>query len=120
MQVNFGSSFVTASARSWAEAFEAAAKAFQTERSVAPFSPESQAFAEDIPSRASVSVSRTSAMCSTTSTTSSNSSGVEHVGIGSDFDGVGDTLPVGLKDVSMYPNLIAGLLTRGYGTPQSD
>ena len=31
---------------------------------------------------------------------------VDHVGIGSDFDGVGDSLPVGLKDVSPYPNLI--------------
>jgi len=41
-------------------------------------------------------------------------SGIDHVGIGSDFDGVGDTLPLGLKDVSMYPNLIAELLKRGY------
>jgi membrane dipeptidase len=41
--------------------------------------------------------------------------GVEHVGIGSDFDGVGDSLPTGLKDVSAYPNLVAGLLDRGYG-----
>lgn len=40
--------------------------------------------------------------------------GVEHVGIGSDYDGVGDTLPVGLKDVSTYPNLVEGLLNRGY------
>ena len=40
--------------------------------------------------------------------------GIDHVGIGSDFDGVGDTLPEDLKDVSMYPNLIAGLLSRGY------
>jgi membrane dipeptidase len=44
--------------------------------------------------------------------------GVDHVGIGSDFDGVGDTLPVALKDVSMYPNLIAGLLERGYDERQ--
>ena len=40
--------------------------------------------------------------------------GVDHVGIGSDYDGVGDSLPVGLKDVSTYPNLIAELLKRGY------
>lgn len=40
--------------------------------------------------------------------------GVEHVGLGSDFDGVGPTLPEGLKDVSDYPNLIAELLKRGY------
>jgi membrane dipeptidase len=40
--------------------------------------------------------------------------GIDHVGIGSDFDGVGDELPVGLKDVSDYPNLIYVLLKRGY------
>ena len=40
--------------------------------------------------------------------------GVDHVGIGSDFDGVGDSLPTGLKDVADYPNLIEGLLRRGY------
>lgn len=40
--------------------------------------------------------------------------GVDHVGFGSDFDGVGDSLPTGLKDVSDYPNLIYALLKRGY------
>jgi membrane dipeptidase len=40
--------------------------------------------------------------------------GVDHVGFGSDYDGVGDSLPTGLKDVSMYPNLIYELLKRGY------
>jgi membrane dipeptidase len=40
--------------------------------------------------------------------------GIDHIGFGSDFDGVGDSLPTGLKDVSMYPNLIAELLKRGY------
>lgn len=40
--------------------------------------------------------------------------GIDYIGLGSDFDGVGDTLPTGLKDVSMYPNLIAELLKRGY------
>ena len=39
---------------------------------------------------------------------------INHVGIGSDYDGVGNTLPIGLKDVSMYPNLVEGLLKRNY------
>ena len=39
---------------------------------------------------------------------------INHVGIGSDYDGVGSTLPIGLKDVSMYPNLVKGLLKRNY------
>jgi membrane dipeptidase len=41
-------------------------------------------------------------------------SSVDNVGFGSDFDGVGDSLPTGLKDVSDYPNLIYTLLKRGY------
>ncbi|MBO6505988.1 MAG: dipeptidase [Kordiimonadaceae bacterium] len=40
--------------------------------------------------------------------------GINHVGIGSDYDGVGDSLPIGLKDVSSYPALAEGLLRRGY------
>lgn len=40
--------------------------------------------------------------------------GIDYVGLGSDYDGVGDSLPTGLKDVSSYPNLIAELLKRGY------
>lgn len=40
--------------------------------------------------------------------------GVDAAGLGSDFDGVGPTLPPDLRDVSMYPNLIAELLRRGY------
>ena len=40
--------------------------------------------------------------------------GVDHVGLGSDFDGVGENLPNGLKDVSCYPNLIEELLNKGY------
>jgi membrane dipeptidase len=40
--------------------------------------------------------------------------GVDYVGFGSDFDGVGNSLPTGLKDVSQYPNLIYALLKRGY------
>jgi membrane dipeptidase len=39
--------------------------------------------------------------------------GVEHVGIGSDFDG-NTVWPEGLTDVSMYPNLFAELIHRGW------
>ncbi|MGH8135883.1 MAG: dipeptidase [Steroidobacteraceae bacterium] len=39
--------------------------------------------------------------------------GVGHIGIGSDFDGATDW-PVGLSDVSMYPNLFAELIHRGW------
>jgi len=40
--------------------------------------------------------------------------GIDHIGIGSDFDGVSGALPVELKTVADYPNLVAGLQARGY------
>jgi membrane dipeptidase len=39
--------------------------------------------------------------------------GVDHVGLGADFDG-NDSWPVGLEDVSTYPNLFAELIRRGW------
>jgi membrane dipeptidase len=38
--------------------------------------------------------------------------GIDHVGIGSDFDGISSP-PTGLEDVSTYPNLVEELLRRG-------
>jgi membrane dipeptidase len=43
--------------------------------------------------------------------------GAEHVGLGSDFDGV-SKLPVQLEDVSCYPYITQGLLDRGYTEEQ--
>ena len=40
--------------------------------------------------------------------------GLDHVGLGSDFDGVGNALPQGLGDVSTYPALLAELMRRGW------
>ena len=40
--------------------------------------------------------------------------GIDHIGIGSDFDGVDGHLPVELRTVADYPNLVAGLQQRGY------
>ena len=40
--------------------------------------------------------------------------GKDHVGIGSDFDGLGTDVPVGLNDVSRYPELLAELMRRGW------
>ncbi|HSJ08529.1 MAG TPA: dipeptidase [Longimicrobiales bacterium] len=39
--------------------------------------------------------------------------GIDHVGIGGDFDGI-SSVPVGLEDVSTYPALVAELLRRGW------
>ena len=39
--------------------------------------------------------------------------GIDHVGLGGDYDG-NDNWPVGLEDVSSYPNLFAELVRRGW------
>ena len=39
--------------------------------------------------------------------------GIDHVGLGSDFDGI-SSLPVGLEDVAGFPTLLAELANRGY------
>jgi membrane dipeptidase len=43
--------------------------------------------------------------------------GIDHVGIGSDFDGI-TMWPVGLEDVSSYPRLTDELLKRGYSAAE--
>ncbi|MEI9853158.1 MAG: dipeptidase [Sphingomonas sp.] len=40
--------------------------------------------------------------------------GVDHVGLGSDFDGLGNELPEGLRSVDTYPALLAELIRRGW------
>lgn len=44
--------------------------------------------------------------------------GIDYVGLGSDYDGVGDSLPTGLKSVADFPNLIQRMLERGYSEEQ--
>lgn len=43
--------------------------------------------------------------------------GLEHVGIGGDYDGT-TTLPEGMQDVSAYPRLLAALRERGWSDPE--
>jgi membrane dipeptidase len=45
--------------------------------------------------------------------------GIEHVGLGGDYDGV-DALPDGLEDVSCYPALLAELRDRGWSDDEID
>ncbi len=40
--------------------------------------------------------------------------GVDHVGLGSDFDGLSNQLPAGLQDVTTYPALLAEMMRRGW------
>jgi membrane dipeptidase len=40
--------------------------------------------------------------------------GVDHVGVGSDFDGIAGMVPAGVEDVSKYPVIVRGLIDLGY------
>jgi membrane dipeptidase len=40
--------------------------------------------------------------------------GADHVGLGSDFDGISGMVPKGMEDVSQYPGLVKGMLEMGY------
>ena len=40
--------------------------------------------------------------------------GPDHVGLGSDFDGISGMVPQGLEDVSKFPVLVRGLIESGY------
>ena len=114
VQINFGSDFVSASARSWTQRRNAAVlEKFGSEPTDADADARRtfmrQYRVEHPYPFASIDIvldhiDRVVALA-----------GVRHVGLGSDFDGVGDTLPTGLKDVGDFPNLVEGLLRRGYG-----
>ena len=111
VQINFGSGFVSKAAREWSMGRDAAMLAHFVDQQ--PDIEARRAFMADYALDhpypfATVDtvldhIDRVVALA-----------GIDHVGLGSDFDGVGDTLPTGLKDVGDFPNLIAGLLGRGY------
>ncbi len=114
IQINFGSSFITATAQEYAAARSDAREAYAAQHPelsetevyetyppiyAAEHGPFPFAALSDVLDHVDHIVEITS---------------IDNVGIGSDYDGVGDSLPIGLKDVSAYPNLIQGLLERGY------
>jgi membrane dipeptidase len=114
VQINFGSGFLTKAARDYSSAAQEAVKAFQADEHVAADNSSLESFMAQYKADhpypfATVDdvldhIDRAVALA-----------GIDHVGIGSDYDGVGETLPIGLEDVSAYPNLVDGLLDRGYG-----
>lgn len=114
IHINFGSSFLTAKAREYSTARGDARELYAADHPELPeaelhrefpaiyakeIGPFPFASLDDVLDHIDHVVSLTS---------------IDNVGIGSDYDGVGDSLPVGLKDVASYPNLIKGLLDRGY------
>jgi membrane dipeptidase len=113
IQINWGSSFLTAKANEYSETYWDLLEAWQEENGFDEDSPEVQKFKKDYRERLPYPFAT---MAETVDHFDHviKLVGIDHVGIGSDFDGVGDSLPVGLKDVSGYPNLVAEFLRRGY------
>jgi len=113
IQINWGSSFLTAKANEYSKTLWALMEAFVKDNGYQDGGPESEKFEKDYHERLPYPYA-------TMSETVDHFDhviklvGINHVGIGSDFDGVGDSLPIGLKDVSEYPNLVAEFLKRGY------
>lgn len=110
VQINFGSGFVAAAARSWAAQSGAALLA---ELGDGPEAEARRTFLRNYREEHPYPFANVDTVLDHIDRTV-QLAGVRHVGLGSDFDGVGDTLPNGLKDVADFPNLIDGLLQRGY------
>ena len=113
IMINFGSSFVSDEARQWYDMMAETRKAWLEENNYDEHGPERSEFNKryreehPFPYADMDDVIRHF-------THVIELVGIDHVGIGSDFDGVGDSLPEGMKDVSFYPNLLEGLLELEY------
>jgi len=113
IQINFGSSFLTHEAQQYYDAWDAARDAYLKEHGYAEESPEAREFLKQYRAEHPFPYASLDDLVAAFEYVI-GLAGVEHVGIGSDFDGVGDSLPVGMKDVSSYPELVAALLAKGH------
>lgn len=114
IQINFGSSFLTKEARDYSDAREAAGKLYIADHPDLDesdiYTTYAEVYAEE---HGPIPLASLDDVLDHFDHVI-DLAGIDHVGIGSDFDGVGDTLPTGLKDVSYFPKLIQGFLQRGY------
>ena len=112
IQINFGSSFVTQESQNKRKKNSEDVSAFAKENNLESDDPIVKEFAKKVAIDNPV-------FCDVTDVADHFDHvvklvGIDHVAFGSDYDGVGDTLPYGLKDASTFPNLIYHLLKRGY------
>ena len=112
IMISFGSFFLTAEAGAWSKREEAALKAFTTLQDKNFTEEKGKAFEALYRARFPYPYAHVSDVADHVQR-AVKIAGIDHVGFGSDFDGVGDSLPEGLKDVSGFPNLIEELLRRG-------
>jgi membrane dipeptidase len=113
IQINFGSGFLTSAARSWSTKRSADIIEFKEKNQFEENDPAIVEFGKQWMAEHPYPYATLSDVLDHIDRVV-KLAGVDHVGIGSDYDGVGATLPVDLKDVESYPNLVMGLRSRGY------
>ena len=109
IQINFGSSFVSAAPREWQDKLKAKYEAENTKRGEEKAKRIEKLYKDNNPypfASLDTVLDHIDHV--------KNLVGIDYIGIGSDYDGVGDSLPRDLKDVSYYPQLVQGLINRGY------
>ena len=112
IQINYGSSFVTQASQDKRAANNEKIAAYTKERGLEPGDDALAAYAKKVNDENPIYADITEVVDHFDRVV--ELAGIDHVAIGSDYDGVGDSLPYGLKDVASYPNLIYHLLKRGY------
>ena len=113
IQINFGSAFLTREAQEQSSAYWAAREAFQKSGDLDDDDPALEAFGKQYwQEHRRIYADLSDVLAHIDHVV--DLAGIDHVGLGSDFDGVGDSLPTGLKDVSDYPNLSNALLDKGH------
>jgi membrane dipeptidase len=113
IQINFGSSFLIDEARQWYDEMDAARDDFLEKNGLDEHSPEAEGFGKGYRESHPFPYADLDDLMAHFEHVI-GLVGIEHVGIGSDFDGVGDSLPEGMKDVSFYPALVEKLLQAEY------
>jgi membrane dipeptidase len=113
IQINFGSSFLLEKARVWYDTMDKERTAYLEANGLDEHGEAAEQFQKDY------RIAHPFPYATLDDVVASfehviNLVGAGHVGIGSDFDGLGDSLPEGMKDVSYYPALIEELLKREY------
>jgi len=114
IQINFGSAFLNEAANKYSEKRKAYVEKFKSENQI---SSSDDARVKDATKKFNLENPYPFATVSTVADHIDHVVGlvgIDFVGIGSDFDGVGDSLPIGLKTAQDMPNLVYELLKRGY------
>ena len=112
IMINFGSDFISAASRTSSDSLDAHVSRWLKENNMQRTDPEAKEYIREY--REQNYHYATVSEVADHFEHVANLVGIDHIGIGSDFDGVGNTLPKGLKDVSGYPNLIQELMDRGF------